>query len=676
MSEHNLKVGIVSSWGNGKTSFLNLFKLEAEKIGYIVIKFNPRASKNVCNIQEDFFRCFSEEIAKYHLGFNFIMNRYIRALGLQEQNSLLKGVANSIELVFSFNEKESVNDAIKSIGKRICVMIDDLDRLTGDEILEVFKLIDLNGDFNNTIFLSAYDKKYVNDVLKNHLGYQAYNYYTDKYFSYEITLTESLYDKLSDLAEKYIKERFSDEETIFQEPFTKVWADVKNAIIPNLGSLRHIKRYVNMSVERDNSLHGEVRLRDFLLLTLLKYKDYYVYNALFLKRFIIKEGDFFILKDSYKDELKNIATWEYSGEIMRELFPLESVEELVKQTWDNTYKPPTKNFREIKNYYCSIYEVASFHLYFQEPIKGAFCNKDMLSLFKRDKTHDALFDEFDEIISKNHNERLIFCLLYICDTDFIKDKATLNKLVLLLARIIRGENIISVKFILFEEQKLKEVCDKLKEIFTTASANKYIEKGIVSDEKDYKANIDMIIPIMIYNFPDVLGLIFNAMIEENVKDKSKEKKYIYNREELISKSLECQREYYKSFESNTLNIDKAFKLAEIIEDKSKKIVGNSLSQLFDLMQSYPDEIGKELIKETTEGGIDVLLDINFRNVIGQIFSLKNISFDNWVDKRIKNDKLKFLLKVIYRECDPKNDKSLDLPIDDKYKKGDIDYLYE
>lgn len=195
--------GVVAPWGGGKTSFLNLLRSKLkEEEDIIIVSFNPRSSKKVNNIQEDFFLCFSEEIAKYHLGFNFIMNRYIRALGLQEHNALLKGVASRVELVFPFNEKNSVNDAIKSIGKRICVVIDDLDRLTGDEILEVFKLIDLNGDFNNTVFLSAYDKKYVNDVLKNHLGYQAYNYYTDKYFSYEITLTESLYDKFKE--KKYI----------------------------------------------------------------------------------------------------------------------------------------------------------------------------------------------------------------------------------------------------------------------------------------------------------------------------------------------------------------------------------------------------------------------------------------------------------------------------------------
>lgn len=158
------------------------------------------------------------------------------------------------------------------------------------------------------------------------------------------------------------------------------------------------------------------------------------------------------------------------------------------------------------------------------------------------------------------------------------------------------------------------------------------------------------------------------------------RKSIYNREELISKSLECQGEYYKSCKSNTFNIDKAFKLAEIIEDESGKIIEASLLQLFSLMQSYSDEIGKELIGESPQKAIAgkvVLLGIKHRDVIEQTLSLKNISFDNWVDEDIVEDKLKFLLKVIYRESNSRLTTKLpQLLADDKYKEGDIDYLYE
>ena len=58
--------------------------------------------------------------------------------------------------------KESIKQTLKRIPQRILVVIDDFDRLSKDEILEVLKLIDSNAAFPNMFFMTAYDKKQVN----------------------------------------------------------------------------------------------------------------------------------------------------------------------------------------------------------------------------------------------------------------------------------------------------------------------------------------------------------------------------------------------------------------------------------------------------------------------------------------------------------------------------------
>ena len=52
------------------------------------------------------------------------------------------------------------------LGKRLIVFVDDFDRLTDVEIIEVLKLIDKNAAFRNTIFITAYDERAVSNALR------------------------------------------------------------------------------------------------------------------------------------------------------------------------------------------------------------------------------------------------------------------------------------------------------------------------------------------------------------------------------------------------------------------------------------------------------------------------------------------------------------------------------
>lgn len=60
--------------------------------------------------------------------------------------------------------KENINNEMKNY-KILCI-IDDIDRLTNDEIIEIFKLIKNVCDFNNMIYLLAFDYNIVSKVLK------------------------------------------------------------------------------------------------------------------------------------------------------------------------------------------------------------------------------------------------------------------------------------------------------------------------------------------------------------------------------------------------------------------------------------------------------------------------------------------------------------------------------
>ena len=189
LSKHSFSIGVAGEWGIGKSSFFNLFKQILEEDEFkehsIIVEFNPRTVTDIKDIQQEFFDAYASSLAKYHTGISRDMQRYQDALQLPDNNLVVRLFRLLPSLTVS-KSKGVINNVIKEIGKRVYVLIDDFDRLTAEEILEVMKVVDRNGDFRQTIFITAYDKEYVNNVLKNYLKHRKKDAFTDKYFNYEI----------------------------------------------------------------------------------------------------------------------------------------------------------------------------------------------------------------------------------------------------------------------------------------------------------------------------------------------------------------------------------------------------------------------------------------------------------------------------------------------------------
>lgn len=98
-----VSVAVLSPWGNGKTSFVNLIKYAIRRgnegspmFEHIIIDFNPRQSKNVSSIQEDFFKTFTESIPDDAQIRNKIGN-YLENIGIQDIPSHCQDIHKSIE---------------------------------------------------------------------------------------------------------------------------------------------------------------------------------------------------------------------------------------------------------------------------------------------------------------------------------------------------------------------------------------------------------------------------------------------------------------------------------------------------------------------------------------------------------------------------------------------------
>ena len=149
-------------------------------------------------------------------------------------------IADASRLFHSKGGKAAVSNAIEKIGKRLYIVLDDLDRLEGKELLETIKLIDITASFKNTVFLVACDKKYANDVLQEYLGANPGQGYLDKYITREIDLLGYINEKLTVMMARYLQAQITDGTLVSKKEVLQEWHGIANYIIPHLGTCREL----------------------------------------------------------------------------------------------------------------------------------------------------------------------------------------------------------------------------------------------------------------------------------------------------------------------------------------------------------------------------------------------------------------------------------------------------
>lgn len=66
--------------------------------------------------------------------------------------------------------KEQLADELKKLKTPILVVLDDVDRLTTEEIRLLFRIVKANADFPNLVFLLLYDRRVIETALQGHAG--------------------------------------------------------------------------------------------------------------------------------------------------------------------------------------------------------------------------------------------------------------------------------------------------------------------------------------------------------------------------------------------------------------------------------------------------------------------------------------------------------------------------
>ena len=309
-SHQSFAVGILSPWGYGKTSFLNLIKDELKRYGTICIDFSPWTYGKENNLIREFFTEVGKHLRRYADDLPRDMMEYAHILEKSESTSWLSILLSLGSTGHSLEQQSNLlKQSLQKIDRPIVVFIDDLDRMRGDEVMEILKLIRNAANFSGIKFVAAYDRNYLVEAIKNQ-NIESASRYLEKIFQIEYTLPafehSRLIEYLNEECDRFIRD--VDKEELRQ--IIDGRGRMKRFVKEELLSMRDVKRYANSLQNSYEKLAGNVVLCDLMNLEILRLMYKPVYDLLSLRwtQVLMEEKGFLRLYES-SEERENDILW-------------------------------------------------------------------------------------------------------------------------------------------------------------------------------------------------------------------------------------------------------------------------------------------------------------------------------------------------------------------------------
>lgn len=528
-------------------------------------------------------------------------------------------------------------------------MIDDLDRLTAPEILEVLKIIDRNGSFKNVIFIVAYDKGYVNAVLRKYLGYEGSEMFTDKYFNFEYSLPAHNFYMEKQYVANYIQNKITVNEgdAVTKADLIKVWNHIGDSVVRYLGLMRDVKRFVNILMSRLASVKDNVNIEDFILITLLRYKDLDLYYKLSTADMLIGGNQFFegdpvllYLRETAIPEInERHFGWQYASNILQRLFPIKG-QEVVHY--------------DLKADYRKVRTANAFDTYFFDAVSGKILHKDLRRLFDS-SSKEASIDIAKELYNADQTS-----LLQYLQSRTIKVLGTKDKL----------ERYLEVLLYLYHYSNRNASIESLFVSFWDTDIYDDIKNfEIFKTQNEYKKWFSAFIKRIILKYPVAIGGISLNFLELLEKERNIT---IFEKNELVAVILLCQRTYLNKWGEKDWKLEIAFHLSTIKLSNKRpfkyvKKAGEEIMAFMNINVQY-------FITNVVDTYVDshsssTLLMFNDWFVPSAIFQTEGYSFKEWLNEYVNDDDAKYVLERIY-DASLKNDKPV---LKQELQKGILDF---
>lgn len=344
-----LIVAVYGPWGSGKTTLLNFvvhyLQQKPETEQPIIVFFNPWWFSGHEDLTRRFFNQLQAVLSK-------LKNL---AKGLREQIADFAELVSETPLPYAAGGKAfakylrgrqkdvpelkaKLADVLRNQKKRILVIIDDIDRLTVEEIKHLFRVVKAIVDFPNVIYLLAFDKKVVIKALEEIQGVSGEDY-LEKIVQVPFELP--LPDKTA--LRRLLLERLDEvlagtPDELFDQTY---WGNVYLEGIDHfIATPRDIVRLTNTLNVTYPAVKGEVNPVDFIAIETLRVFSPEIYDV--IRR---DPGAFTGHTDDLRDHnLEDLKTFHNSWMEQLQEQDREPIKRLLlrifpklRAVWDNTY---------------------------------------------------------------------------------------------------------------------------------------------------------------------------------------------------------------------------------------------------------------------------------------------------------------------------------------------------
>jgi predicted KAP-like P-loop ATPase len=298
-SNESISIGIFAEWGSGKTDFIQRMKsefiVEKNKDQNIIMEFSPWLSSGKPEMVEDFFKQLGKTLKPYNSSISSKIKKYSANIFQTSKNEYSKLLDSIIEEIIPSKtiseEFKEIDDLIKRTGKRLVIFIDDLDRLTASEILEIFRIIRNSANFTNSFFVTTLDYDYVIQMLKESKEIVNEEVYLKKIFQTVITLPVIQKNTFKSQLQTFFNEDFKEERD--QIEWSKLLEQIckqvdlpgdrfsnNNLVEDLIDNTRDLLIFYNSFKFSYQRLKGKVEIFDLALLELLKVSQFNLYQKI------------------------------------------------------------------------------------------------------------------------------------------------------------------------------------------------------------------------------------------------------------------------------------------------------------------------------------------------------------------------------------------------------------
>ncbi|MCW3127812.1 MAG: hypothetical protein JWO03_3470 [Bacteroidetes bacterium] len=289
--EKAFSVGIEGDWGSGKSSLLEMIKdnLPETYEGYKITKidFTPWLYPDEKSMIANFFTTWKENFSN-DIRLSKTFSQYGDVLSKVEKEVFKTELLNFLfKKESSYKElREAIESSFKERKEIFYFFIDDLDRVGKEEVIEVIRLCRLLANFPNTIYVLAYDRKYIDSamsLLTTDTSKQVQ--FFDKIVQIEFKVPAITEQKLKNYLAKLLKEQLINLNLIVSPDLSEI--DVvcsKDYVIWYLKNIRSVKRFINNFLLRYRLCYSQVDFQTFFLFELFFFRYKESYTMLYEKR--------------------------------------------------------------------------------------------------------------------------------------------------------------------------------------------------------------------------------------------------------------------------------------------------------------------------------------------------------------------------------------------------------